>query len=234
MRTFISYARQSPDMEVAVRLYQDLEKAGHYPWLDVEDLLPGDDWPSRIEAEIKECKQFIALLSSRALSKRGYVQKELRTALDVLDTIPVDVRFLIPVRLDECEPRDAKLKRLQRLDLFPDYAAGLPRLLRALDEGRRIPGRLWIKVGLEIPPDIATWPDGKLFRFIREDLLPEARERAQRDYEYVPTRDYQEAVRKRTVEKLFDVARRFGFLDGLERCLEQDQRKGWAGDEGTL
>lgn len=107
-RTFISYAHNPPDREVALWLYDDLAKAGHFPWLDEKDLLPGEDWASRVVEEIRECKLFLALLSHHSLNRRGFVQKELRVALDVLDQVPVDERFLIPVRLDACEPRDER------------------------------------------------------------------------------------------------------------------------------
>ena len=219
-RTFISYAHDPPDREVALRLYDDLARAGHFPWLDEKDLLPGEDWPRRVEKEIRECKLFLALLSQDSLSRRGFAQKELRVALDVLDQVPVDERFLIPVRLDACEPRDETLRRLHRLDLFPDYAAGLERLLRSLEEGRRRPGRLWIDVGVVVPEDVASWPDERLFRYIEEVLAPEARLRAQRDYEDVPMEESAQAIRARTEEKLRDVARKFGFAERLETWLE--------------
>lgn len=220
-RTFISYAHNPPDREVALRLYEHLRTAGHSPWLDEKDLLPGEDWSSRIEEEVRACKLFLALISSHSLNRRGFVQKELRMALAVLDTIPVNERFLIPVRLDECDPRDERIRRLHWLDLFPDYTAGLTRLVHSLDEGRRSAGRLWIDVGVEVPPDIAAWPDRKLFGYLQGVLLPEARERAQRDYENVPLENPDEAIRLRTREKLFDVASRLGFPERFERWLEQ-------------
>lgn len=221
-RTFISYAHNPPDREIALRLYEDLSTAGHNPWLDEKGLLPGEDWARRIEEEIRACKLFLALISSHSLNRRGFAQKELRMALAVLDTIPVNERFLIPVRLDECDPRDARIRRLHRLDLFPDYAAGLTRLVRSLEEGRRSPGRLWIDVGIELPPDIAAWPDRKLFKYIQDVLLPEARERAQRDYENVPLENADEAIRQRTREKLRDVASRLGFLERFKRWIDQE------------
>src|ERR1700743_447624 len=98
-RTFIGYARK--DVEAARQLYRALVAAGHAPWLDIEDLVPGDDWARRITEEIRTCKQFIALLSTHSINKRGFVQSELVVALETLDTMPVDERFLIPVRLAE-------------------------------------------------------------------------------------------------------------------------------------
>jgi hypothetical protein len=223
-RTFISYAHNQLDRAVARQLYGDLVAAGHAPWLDEKDLLPGEDWASRIRQEILECRHFVALLSSRSLNKRGFVQKELRMALDVLETIPIDERFLIPLRLDSCYPKDERLAKLHWADLFPDYDDGLGRLFRTLKATKVLPGRLWIDVGVEVPPDTGKWSDEELFPYIRTVLIPEARERAQRDYEYVPIDQADEAIRVRTEEKLLEVAARFGFLDGLRCCLEQQQR----------
>jgi hypothetical protein len=99
-RVFISYAHD--DYEVAQQLYRDLAAAGHSPWIDKEDLVPGDDWRHSIAEEIRSCKYFVALISSQSLGKRGFVQKELRLALEVLEESPIDHRFLIPVRLNDC------------------------------------------------------------------------------------------------------------------------------------
>jgi len=225
-RTFISYAHNQPDCETARRLYTGLDAAGHNPWLDEVDLKGGVYWQPTIVDQIKKCKHFIALLSSHSLNKRGFVQKELRTALAVLDTTPVDSRFLIPVRLDPCTPRDEGLAQLQWVDLFPDYDVGLAKLLKALDDGRQIPGRLWIDVGVEMPKDIANWPDERLFPYIEEVLLPEARERAHRDFESIQMRDPDAAIRERVTEKLVEVANRCGFRKGLNRFLGLEEKKG--------
>ncbi len=128
-RVFISYGRE--DAATARRLYDDLAKAGLGPWLDEKDLLAGQKWRETIPKAIKECRYFLALLSSQSLSKRGYVQKELKTALDILDEFPQDEIFVIPVRVDECEPQDERLKDLHQVDLFPNYAEGLKKILRA-------------------------------------------------------------------------------------------------------
>lgn len=69
-------------------------------WLDQDSFLPGQDWRVTIEDAIKGHRFFIALLSSRSMSKKGYVQKELRIALEVLDQYPESKAFIMPVRLD--------------------------------------------------------------------------------------------------------------------------------------
>lgn len=130
VRPFISYARE--DRETALRLYRDLVKSGARPWLDVEDLLPGQDWQHAITRAISESSHFLALLSVHSVNKQGYVQKELRHALDLLDTFPPGDVFVIPVRLDDSKPRHDRLATLHWLDLFADYDEAFQKLLRSL------------------------------------------------------------------------------------------------------
>ena len=127
---FISYARENID--VAQNIFSDLKNAGFDPWLDKNALLPGQNWKIEIKKAIKDCSQFLALLSSKSLSKRGYVQKELKVAFEVLDKIPDSDIFVIPARLDECRPSHEKLNELQWVDLFPSYKEGLKKILQAL------------------------------------------------------------------------------------------------------
>jgi hypothetical protein len=130
LRPFISYARE--DRETAQRLYQDLRASGATPWIDVEDILGGQEWKQEITRAIADSSHFIALLSINSVNKQGYVQKELRQALDLLDTFPPGHVFIIPVRIDESEPRHERLAELHWIDLFPRYDNGFSRLLRSL------------------------------------------------------------------------------------------------------
>jgi len=132
MKIFISYARE--DIETARKLMADLEKAGIKTWLDKEDLLPGQKWRTIISKEIRECSHFLAVLSSKSLSTRGFVQKELKMALDMLNEFPDDEIFVIPVRIEECEPGDEQLKEIHWADLFPSYEKGFQDILRVLSQ----------------------------------------------------------------------------------------------------
>lgn len=127
---FISYA--SEDRAVARRLYNDLAAAGLTPWLDTERLLPGQRWADVIADAIQHSSHFIVLLSSKSVSKRGFVQKELKIALDVLDQFPDSEIFVIPVRIDDCSPANIRLRELHWVDLWPSYENGLKALLHVL------------------------------------------------------------------------------------------------------
>ncbi len=130
MQVFISYARE--DKPTARRIYADLKRIGANPWLDKESILPGQDWERAIRTAIRESSYFIALISENSVGKRGYVQKELRIALDFLDEFPPDDIFVIPVRMDDSKPRHERLKRLHWVDLFPSYEDALERVCKSL------------------------------------------------------------------------------------------------------
>lgn len=53
------------------------------------------------------------------VTKRGYVQKEIRRALDVADEQPEGTIFVIPGRLEKCDV-PMRLARWQGVDLFEE------------------------------------------------------------------------------------------------------------------
>lgn len=132
-KIFICYAKE--DLAIAKRLYDDLKRQGLNLWLDDIDLKPGQDWDTEIKHAIKNSSYFLALLSSNSVSKRGYVQKELKIAMEVFKEFPAREVFIIPIRLDDCKPRDDELQNLHWADLFPSYYTGLFRVLSVLSPG---------------------------------------------------------------------------------------------------
>jgi tetratricopeptide (TPR) repeat protein len=99
-KIFISYARD--DYEIASEIYHFLKENGFTPWMDKFDLIPGQNWELEILQNIKSCDFFIACLSQNSVSKRGYVQKELKQALSVLEQFPDGEVYLIPIRINDC------------------------------------------------------------------------------------------------------------------------------------
>jgi hypothetical protein len=126
---FISYARE--DSVAALRLYEELKRAGLWPWLDKEDLLPGQDWSLEISKAVRKSRYLIALFSSTSVQKRGYIQREFKLAVDVLDEFPEGKIFAIPARLDDCEIPYEKFRNIKRVDLFPSWEEGIRRILRS-------------------------------------------------------------------------------------------------------
>ncbi len=56
----------------------------------------------------------------------------MRYALDCASCMPLDDIYLIPVRLEECPVPVCISRELQYVDLFPDWDAGVQRLLAAV------------------------------------------------------------------------------------------------------
>ena len=137
-RVFIAYVQE--DLSFAKKLYQAFEESGFRPWLDKKRLMPGQNWPRAIETAIHTSDFFVACFSRRAISKRGSFHSELRYALFCAAKVPLEEIFLIPLRLDDCQVPNRVSKQIQYLDLFPDWTAGLSRLIaviKAQDESRK-------------------------------------------------------------------------------------------------
>ncbi len=116
-KIFISYARE--DSEIARRVYGDLKVQGLRPWIDSEDLLPGERWKPRIREEIRASDFFLLLMSSNSVNKRGFVQREVRHGLKILEEVPEHAIFLIPARINDCRPTHESLQEINWVDLFP-------------------------------------------------------------------------------------------------------------------
>ena len=114
-------------------LYHRLKEAGYHPWLDKEDLLPGQSWRHEIERIIRDLYNLIVVcLSCNSVAKRGMVQQEIKWALDVLDQMPEGAVYLIPVLLEPCQV-PARLSKQRWVELFE--ADGFDKLKQALDFG---------------------------------------------------------------------------------------------------
>ena len=138
-RIFLCHASED---KVAVRdIYQRLRAIeGFEPWLDEEDLLLGQVWEREIPRALKASEFILIFLSRNSVAKRGYVQREMKLALDALQEVPEGTIHTIPVRLDEC-PVPEQLQRYHYANLFD--ARGFERLVRAIRAGlsqRQQPG----------------------------------------------------------------------------------------------
>jgi len=112
---FLSYAKE--DKPKVSRFYSRLKKDNLNPWIDDHYLFPGSDWDQVVRKTIRNCRFFIVFLSSNAINKRGYIQREIREALAVAEELPEDKVFIIPVRIETCEVPE-RLKKWQWIDMF--------------------------------------------------------------------------------------------------------------------
>jgi hypothetical protein len=128
-RVFLCHA--SEDKPRVRELYHRLKSAGYHPWLDKEDLLPGQDWEQEIRKIIRDPYNIVVVcLSCNSVTKRGVVQEEIEWALKVLAQTPEGTIYLIPARLEDC-PVPNRLSKLQWVNLFEPE--GFKRLKQAMD-----------------------------------------------------------------------------------------------------
>lgn len=117
LRVFLCHASQ--DKPVVRDLYQRILAEGWIdPWLDEEKLLPGQDWDLEIEKAVEAADVVIVCLSNRSVTKEGYIQRELRFAIDIALQKPEGTIFIIPLKLEDCEP-PRKLRTWQYVEYFP-------------------------------------------------------------------------------------------------------------------
>jgi len=132
LRVFLCHASQ--DKSIVRGLYQRLLVEDWIdPWLDEEKLLPGQDWDMEIEKAVEASDSVIVCLSNNSVTKEGYLQKELRKVLSMADDKPEGTIFIIPLRLDDCQP-PRSLAKWQYVDYFPlkQSEVAYQRLLQAL------------------------------------------------------------------------------------------------------
>jgi len=124
---FLCHATE--DKKIVKEIYRKLKEDGLEPWLDKEDLLPGQLWRDEIPRVINSAACMLVFLSTTSVEKRGYVQKEFKLALETLDLIPDGRIFLIPVRIDNCEIPE-RFAGIHTCDLFQED--GYQRIAKAI------------------------------------------------------------------------------------------------------
>ena len=137
---------------------------GYDVWLDEKNLLPGQDWNLEIGKAIREADAVIVVLSPKMVKKEGYIQKELKLALDFYDEKPEGEIYVIPALLEECEiPR--ALRSLQYVDLRQNDSG--QRLINALNERALSLSKKQI-----VPPRISESIVGKLPKASQSPIKP--------------------------------------------------------------
>ncbi|MEW6030419.1 MAG: TIR domain-containing protein [Chloroflexota bacterium] len=101
LRVFLCHASQ--DKHVVRELYRRLDDEGWIdPWLDEKKILAGQDWDLEIQKAVRGSDVILVGFSKASVNKEGYVQKEIRLALDVAEEKPEGTIFIIPVRFENC------------------------------------------------------------------------------------------------------------------------------------
>ncbi|NVN96016.1 MAG: toll/interleukin-1 receptor domain-containing protein [Bacteroidetes bacterium] len=115
LKIFLCHA--SEDKAKVRELYFRLSNEGFDPWLDEEKLLPGQDFKFEISKAVKEAHIVLVCLSNKSIMKSGFVQKEIKYALDQADEQPENVISVIPLKLEECSV-PIRLSKWQWLNYF--------------------------------------------------------------------------------------------------------------------
>ena len=73
------------------------------------------------------------MLSHNSINKKGYVQKELKMALEELSEYPEHETYIIPVRINDCEPSANEIYELNWIDMFPAWEEGLEKIEKSIN-----------------------------------------------------------------------------------------------------
>lgn len=132
LRAFLCHT--SSDKHSVQKLYRRLVDDGIDAWLDQEKLVPGQNWELEIKRAVRNSDVVIVCLSAKSITKEGFVQKEIRFALDFAEEKPDGTIFIIPARLEVCDVPE-RMNGFQWVDLFQQ--SGYEKLKSALDARAR-------------------------------------------------------------------------------------------------
>lgn len=103
LKIFLNHATE--DKALVMPYYNKLKAIGFEPWID-KRILPGQDWDETIQRHFNAADVYLIFMTPRSVVKRGYVQREIKDALDKQrHLLPGDIG-LIPLMLEECEVPD--------------------------------------------------------------------------------------------------------------------------------
>lgn len=115
---FISYA--SSDKDLVLPYFDSLKHPSYELWMDCKKLVGGQDWDFEIKKSFDKAQIIILFISKNSISKRGYVQRELKLALKNLEEKLRDDIYIIPVLLDDtpipAELTDVHCIKYERFD----------------------------------------------------------------------------------------------------------------------
>ncbi|MBK9210261.1 MAG: TIR domain-containing protein [Anaerolineales bacterium] len=129
LKVFLCHA--SNDKPKVRKLYRYLKSQGIQPWFDEENLSGGQDWQVEIPKALETSDAIIICLTKSSINKEGYIQKEIKFALDKALEMPEGRIFLIPVKLEECEV-PFSLSRYQWVELYK--SGGYEKLIKTFEK----------------------------------------------------------------------------------------------------
>lgn len=118
-RIFVSYTKT--DSGVALRIIAALKAAGLQPWIDQEEIQPGDSFIEKMNSGLTAASYVLLLVSPASLASR-WVNREWMSALARQSTV------LLPLLIERCT-LPPLLSDLVYIDLTEGTEAGIQRLL---------------------------------------------------------------------------------------------------------
>ena len=128
LKVFLCHA--STDKETVRDLYQRFIDEGWLdPWLDEKKILAGQNWEIEIQNTVRNSHVVLVCLSQSAITREGYIQREISLALDTAEEKPEGTIFIIPVRLENCDIPQ-RLKKYHWVNYFD--ADGYRQIIKSL------------------------------------------------------------------------------------------------------
>jgi hypothetical protein len=207
LKVFLCHA--STDKPKVRELYRYLKRRGINPWFDEEHLVGGQDWQVEIPKALATSDAIIICLTKNSVDKEGYIQKEIKFALDKALEMPEGRIFLIPVKFEECEV-PFTLSRYQWVDLTIE--SGYAKMMKSL----KFRASQLERATVELPRPSVGIDDEKFLieKRAQESIEKAVREEAERD-----------AVEKANREKKEREAYERAELERKEKILSEKQTR---------
>ncbi|WP_180091693.1 TIR domain-containing protein [Vreelandella sedimenti] len=132
-RIFLCHGKE--DKLLIRKLYNNLKDDGMIPWFDEENLIGGVEWEQAIREAVRASDIVLVCLSINSASKIGFVQKEIKIALDAAEERPEGTIYIIPVMLEQCQ-LPQRLSKWHAVNYFEKE--GYTKLLLAVEKSIQI------------------------------------------------------------------------------------------------
>jgi hypothetical protein len=103
---------QRTDLAIAYDVAKQLKERGFYPWLDEEEITPGQKWSTTTSKALSESALALIIVSRNTRFESSWVAKELKVAMQMLSSKDETVSPIIPIRLDD-SPLPEELRDVQ-------------------------------------------------------------------------------------------------------------------------
>ena len=103
-RIFLIYSHK--DKEAVRNISNKLKEMGYNPWLDEEEIVPGQNWQNTVLQGIENSALALYLSSKNTESSKGFMNSELKAARNLLRSSKESQSPIIPVFIEDSELPD--------------------------------------------------------------------------------------------------------------------------------